>query len=79
MLMYVTLDDYPGFESILLELKVLQVKTGTIGTKRTASAFAVVGNQNGLVGKMFNFISIRRVPSDCPTAKYAIYTSTQGM
>ena len=44
---------FEGFESILLEIKMVTNMTGTLGRKQRYSALVAVGNRNGLAGYGF--------------------------
>lgn len=50
-------DKFEGFDTRVLEFKLVTNMTGTLGRKMRFSAFVVVGNKNGLAGKFFNIFA----------------------
>ncbi|XP_074104955.1 mitochondrial ribosomal protein S5 [Cotesia typhae] len=43
-------EKFEGFESVILEYKLVTVMTGNMGRKRRVSAMVITGNKNGLAG-----------------------------
>lgn len=44
------LDDFTGFDTRVIEYKIVANMTSLAGKKRTPSAFVVTGNKNGIIG-----------------------------